>query len=198
MRRAERNLCGTDIRGSVQSIVSPTEVCMSGNYQEKFWRELDQLRIHATYIEAYYEASVRTDRFVNMFLALVSSGSIAGWAVWNQYQYVWAFFVASSQVVNAVKGYLPFAKRIKGLGALSAELESIFLSMENHWFNVAEGRLSGEEIHALHMKIKEQRRLAIQKNIGTIDVPHNQRLMDEATRSAKQYFDNFYSFEEQA
>jgi hypothetical protein len=171
---------------------------MSGNYQEKFWRELDQLRIHATYIEAYYEASVRTDRFVNMFLALVSSGSIAGWAVWNQYQYVWAFFVASSQVVNAVKGYLPFAKRIKGLGALSAELESIFLSMENHWFNVAEGRLSGEEIHALHMKIKEQRRLAIQKNIGTIDVPHNQRLMDEATRSAKQYFDNFYSFEEQA
>jgi hypothetical protein len=176
--------------------LAPQEVCMSGNYQEKFWRELDQLRIHATYIEAYYEQSVRTDRFVNMFLALASSGSIAGWAVWNEYQYVWAIIVASSQVVNAIKSHLPFTKRIKALGALSAELESLFLSMENHWFNVAEGRLSEEEIHQLHMKIKEQRRMAIQKNIGTIDVPLDQKLMDEATLNAKQYFENFYSFEE--
>ena len=169
---------------------------MNGNYQERFWRELDQLRIHATYIEGYYETTVRTDRFVNMVLAVASSGSIAGWAVWNEYHYFWATIVAASQVINAIKGYLPYSKRLKGLNALSSELESLFLSMENHWFNVAEGKLSNEEVHKLHMKLKEQRRLLLQKNIGGIDLPHNQRLMDEATASAKIYFNNFYSFEE--
>lgn len=169
---------------------------MSGNYQEKFWRELDQLRIHATYIEAYYEKTVRTDRFVSMVLAVASSGSIAGWAVWNNYSYVWAFIVAISQVINAVKSYLPYSKRLKSLNALSAELESLFLSMENHWFNVAEGYLSDEEIHKLHMKIKEQRRLIVQKNIGTIDLPHDKILMEEAIESAKRYFENFYTFED--
>jgi len=171
---------------------------MSGNYQERFWRELDQLRIHATYVEGYYEKTVRTDRFVNMVLAVASSGGIAGWAVWNEYHYVWAFIVATSQVINAVKGYLPYSKRLKALNALSAELESQFLSMENHWFNVAEARLNDEEIHKLHMKLKEQRRMIVQKNIGAIDLPHDQRLMDEAIESAKRYFENFYTFEEQA
>ncbi|SMC20428.1 hypothetical protein SAMN02745857_00956 [Andreprevotia lacus DSM 23236] len=169
---------------------------MSGNYQEKFWRELDQLRIHATYIEGYYEKTAQTDRIISMLLAVTSSGGIAGWAVWSEYQYVWAFLVAASQVVNAVKGYLPYSKRLKALSTLSAELESLFLSMENHWFNVSEARLNNEEIHKLHMKIKEQRRLIIQKNIGSIDLPHKKNLMDEATKSARQYFENFYMFEE--
>lgn len=68
--------------------------------------------------------------------------------------------------------------------------------MENHWFNVAEGYLSDEEIHKLHMKIKEQRRLIVQKNIGTIDLPHDKILMEEAIESAKRYFENFYTFED--
>lgn len=168
---------------------------MSGNYQERFWREFDQLRIHATYIEGYYEKTVQIDRFINMLLAVASSGSIAGWAVWNEYHYVWAFIVAASQVINAIKGYLPYSKRLKALNTLSAELESLFLSMENHWFNVAEGRLNDEEIHKLHMKLKEQRRLIIQKNIGAIDLPHDQSMMNEATESSKIYFKNFYMFD---
>lgn len=171
---------------------------MSGNYQEKFWRELDQLRVHATYVQGYYEKTVQTDRFVSMILAIASSGSIAGWAVWNQYQYVWAFIVAASQVINAVKSYLPYSKRLKALNYLSAELEILFLSMENHWFNVAEARLNDEEIHELHMKIKEQRRLIVQKHIGSIDLPLDQKIMDESIDSAKRYFKNFYTFEEQA
>jgi hypothetical protein len=170
---------------------------MSGNYQEKFWRELDQLRIHTTYIQSYFEKTVKIDRFINMLLAIASSGSIAGWAVWNQYNYIWAFIVASSQVINAIKGYLPYTKRLKALNAMSTEFECLFLSMENHWFNVAEGRLSDEEIHKLHMSIKEQRRLIVQKNIGAIDLPHNQTLMDEASKSAALYFNNFYIFQEE-
>jgi len=170
---------------------------MSTNYQHRFWRELDQLRIHASYAEYYYERTVQTDRIISMVLAVVASGGVAGWAVWNKYQQVWAVIVAGSQVVNAVKGYLPYAKRLKALSSLASELESLFITMEGHWFNVSEGLLTDEEIHKLHMKIKDQRRLLIQKCVGAVDIPHNQKLMDKATASAKCYFENFYVSEEQ-
>lgn len=170
---------------------------MSTNYQQRFWRELDQLRIHASYAEYYYEHTVQTDRIINMALAVVASGGVAGWAVWNKYQQTWAVIVAGSQVVNAVKGYLPYSKRLKALGSLASELESLFITMEGHWFNVSEGLLTDEEIHKLHMKIKDQRRLLIQKCVGTVDIPHNQRLMDKAVTAAKCYFENFYLSEEQ-
>jgi len=68
--------------------------------------------------------------------------------------------------------------------------------MESHWFNVADGHLNEEEIHRLHMKIKEQRRLIVQKHVGAIDMPHNQKLMDRATESAKSYIVNFYASED--
>jgi hypothetical protein len=132
-----------------------------------------------------------------MFLAIASNGSIAGWAIWNKYQMAWAFIVAASQFFNAIKGHLPFSKRLKALSALSNDLESLFLSMENHWFNVAEGRLNEEEIHKLQIKLKEQRRQILQKHIGPVDIPHDQKIMQRAVEVAKLYFENFYGNNQQ-
>lgn len=165
------------------------------NYQERFWRELDQLRVHAYYADFYYEKTVAIDRAINMLLAIASSGSIAGWAVWKDHQMVWAVIIAGSQVINAIKGYLPYTKRMKALSSLASDLESLFLSMEGHWFNVSEGRLNEEEIHKLHMKLKEQRRLIVQKNLGSLELPHNQALMNKAVENGKTYFNNFYPLE---
>lgn len=170
---------------------------MSKNYQEKFWRELDQLKIHTIYAGRYYEKTVRIDRWINMFLAVASSVSIGGWAIWKQYEFAWALIIATSQVFTAIKSYLPYSKRMKALSSLSGELESICLSMENHWFNIAEGILTIEEIHILHMNIKEQIRVSFRKNLGTIDIPTDESLLTEATVEARHYFENFYIFEEQ-
>lgn len=170
---------------------------MSTSYQQRFWRELDQLRIHASYAEYYYESTAKTERLINMVLAVIASSSVAGWAVWNEYQKAWAIIVAGSQVVNAVKGYLPYSKRLKALGSLANELESLFITMEGYWFNVSEGVLTDEEIHRLHMKLKNQKMVLVQKCVGAVDIPHNQKLMDKAIENTKCYFKNFYCLEEQ-
>lgn len=170
---------------------------MSSNYQERFWRELDQLKVHVYYLELYLEKTERIERGLNIILAIASSGSIAGWAIWQKYQIAWAFVIALSQLIHAIKPHLPFSKRLKALNALTNDLESLFLSMENHWFNVSEGRLSEEEIHKLHMQIKGTRRQLIQKHIGSESLPKNGKLLAQAVTSTKTYFLNFYSFQEQ-
>lgn len=170
---------------------------MSSNYQERFWRELDQLKVHVFYLELYLEKTEHTERGINIFLAVASSGSIASWAIWQEYQMTWAFIIALSQLIHAIKPYLPFSKRLKALSALTNDLESLFLSMENHWFNVSEGKLSEEDIHKLHMQIKSTRRQLIQKHIGSESLPKNEKLLAQAVTSTKAYFSNFYSLQEQ-
>nr|CDQ37735.1 hypothetical protein BN993_07297 [Virgibacillus halodenitrificans] len=165
---------------------------MSSIYQKKFWRELDQLKVHVYYLELYLEKTENTERGINIFLAAASSGSIASWAVWNNLQFLWATIIAASQFINVIKPHLPYSLRLKSLSSLTNELESLFISMENHWFHIAEGRLTEEEIHRLHIEIKEKRRLSIQKHLGKASLPHNEKIMERARQSAKTYFINFY------
>ena len=164
-------------------------------YQEKYWRELDQLKVHIFYLERYLENTVKIDRFINMFLAIASSGSIASWVIWKEYSFIWGGVIALSQAINAIKGYLPYSKRLKSLHGITNDLETLFLSMENNWFNVSEGKLTEEEIHKLHMRFKEKRRQIIQKYLGPNPLPENPDMMEKAKENAQFYFNNFYVFE---
>lgn len=162
-------------------------------YQEKYWRELDQLKVHVFYLESYLERTVLIDRYINMFLAIASSGSIAGWVIWNELSFVWGVIIAISQAINAVKPYLPYAKRLKSLQGITNDLESLFLTMEDNWFKVSEGSLTEEQIHKLHMRCKEKRRQIIQKYLGATPLPENIKLMNQAKIYTQSYFNNFYN-----
>lgn len=163
-------------------------------YQEKYWRELDQLKVHVYYLERYLEKTVSIDRNINMFLAFTSNASIAGWVIWEEYSFIWGAVIAISQAINAVKIYLPYSKRLKSLQGLTNDLESLFLSMESKWFDVSEGYLTEEKIHKLHMRYKEKRRQLIQKYLGASPLPEDNGMLEKAKESAQLYFKNFYVF----
>ncbi len=162
-------------------------------YQEKYWRELDQLKVHVFYLESYLERTVTIDRNINMFLAIASSTSIASWVIWKDLSIVWAAIIAISQAINAIKPYLPYTKRLRSLQGITNDLESLFLTMEDNWFKVSEGFLTEEEIHKLHMRCKEKRRQIIQKYLGTSPLPENKSLMAQAQEHTRNYFNNFYN-----
>jgi hypothetical protein len=161
-------------------------------YQLKYWREMDQLKVHVLYLEFYLEKTTNIDRAINMFLAIASSSSIAGWIIWQSLSFVWGAIIAISQAINAIKPYLPYAKRLRSLQSASNELESVFIAMESHWFKVAEGQLTSEQVHSLQMKYKEKIRQVSQKHFGTSTVPEDTKLLSKAKSSAKIYFENFY------
>ncbi|MGG5826051.1 hypothetical protein [Aeromonas salmonicida] len=161
-------------------------------YQKKYWREMDQLKVHTLYLEGYLEKTVQTDMAINMFLAIASSASIAGWVVWQPLSFLWGGIIALSQAINAIKPYLPYAKRLKSLQAASGELESVFISMEGLWFKVSEGHLTAEEVHGLQIKYKERIRQISQKHFGSSILPEDKKILHKAQDTASIYFNNFY------
>ena len=165
-------------------------------YQEKYWTEMVQLKAHVLYLDEYLVRTERMDRTISMFLAIASSASIGTWAVWQKYQLVWAFIIAFSQVLNAVKPYLPYKKRLETLSGLRRDFEEILLLVERRWYDVAEGNLSQEQIHELHSEIREKKSRAQHKHLGLSPLPGNVRFMEKAEQEATLYFRNFYRMED--
>ena len=83
------------------------------NYQSIYWDNLVQFRAGVYYLQSYQIHSGKWNSRIQAFLAITSSSSIGGWAIWQEYGMIWGSLIAASQVVNAVKGFLPFQKRAR-------------------------------------------------------------------------------------
>jgi hypothetical protein len=161
--------------------------------QERYWRLLVQLKADALYTGCYVERSETTDTGISMFSALVASGSISVWAIWKTLDWLWATFVALSQVLAVVKQYLPFKRRIAPVRAAAYSYEEIFLKAEARWFDVAEGRLSDAEINQLIADLKLEQLKAWKKGVGNLTIPINRWVRKKADRLTADYFSQTYN-----
>ena len=161
-------------------------------YQQKYWQELDQLKTHSYYLEEYLESTEKVDRWINIIIAISSVSSIASWTVFPNWAKVWGGIIAFSHFIQAIKGYLPYSKRLTALRLAINDLEALFIQMENRWFDVAKGKLTEEEIHHLHMQFKETKQKILNKTVNTVSLPHNKKMANNAMEYSKQYFKSFY------
>lgn len=77
--------------------------------QEKYWKYMVQIKAWIFYLDVYTEDSYRWDRIINIVVAIASSTSIAAWAIWQKYSFVWSIIIAISQVLTTIKGFLPYS-----------------------------------------------------------------------------------------
>jgi|GEM_PF-1100510 hypothetical protein len=88
----------------------------------------------------------KLDRYVNIFLALASSGSIAAWAVWKEYPIIWSSIIATSQVVHTIKPYFPYNKIAKELNSRCLKLELLNNEYARMWNKIQRGKLTEDTI----------------------------------------------------
>ena len=124
--------------------------------QEKYWKYMVQMKAWIFYLDLYAEDSYKWDKRINIFGAIASSTSIAAWAIWQQFSFVWSVIIAISQVLTVVKGFLPYSKRLKFLVPFIDDLKFLYNKIEHNWFNVAEGELTEGEINNLLYSFKDE------------------------------------------
>ena len=90
-----------------------SEMSDDNEYQRRYWHELTELRIHVFYLREYLLRFERWESRLGMYLAVMSCGSIGGWAVWQHLHWLWAILIAGSQVVFVIKPYLPFYRKMR-------------------------------------------------------------------------------------
>ena len=160
--------------------------------QERYWKEMYQLKVHINYLETFILEAENIDRLIKIFSAIASSASIGAWVIWQDYSFVWATIIAVSQVVSAVKPYLPFQDRRNKYSALLHDFEDLFIRMEAQWFEIASGKLDAGEINNARTKIRLQKQKLLKKYLPTSIVPDSPEKLVKAEGISQDYFSNFY------
>ena len=162
---------------------------MSGyTQQEMYWTELVQLKSQSYYLDAYQIECERYDNLLKMFLAVVSSSSIATWAIWQRFGMLWGGIIAVSQVLNAIKSFLPWERRTREIASLGKNLADVLLCAEQNWYAVAAGELTERQIHNLVIDLRRRRNDAENTHLQGHSLPVKDKHRTTAAKRTKEYF----------
>ena len=160
-------------------------------YQQRFWNQFFLLRYRIEFYRLYLTHCRRVNLGIKIFLKLTSTSGIAGWLVWGELGVLWAVLIGASQVIEAIKQYLPYEKNVPPLKAVIAALENLFIESDLVWYNVAESELTEKEIHQAMVKIKSSNIKLEEKFLTNIEVPHYKRFINKAEITSDTYFSNY-------
>jgi len=161
-------------------------------YQEKYWQELYDLKVHTTYFEIYLLQTEKINTYINAFLAITSSSSIASWVIWKEYAFLWASIIVISQFITAIKEFLPYNSRITPISKVLKEMELLSLKYEEQWFYIADGQKMEEEINTLRFALKKSKVDILRKSFVKSILPSNPKYLEEAEQLTQNYFTNYY------
>lgn len=161
-------------------------------YQHQYWNELQNLKAHVYYLELYQLSSEGWERRINIFSAVMSSGSIGGWVIWKDLSFLWGLLIAISQVISVVYKFLPFKERIKPVSSAALELSVLADAAEKDWFDVAGGHLSERQINDKRFAIKLAKTKIMKSNFGGMVLPENKKLMLKAENQMRAYFKSHF------
>lgn len=151
-----------------------------------------QIKAWIYYLDIYAEKSYKWNRRVNVFGAIASSSSIAAWAIWKEFSYVWAVIIALAQVLSAVKEYFPFGRRLKVLKPFIDEMSILYIEIESKWFKISEGEFSESEINSILYNYKKELTIIERKYLKEELLVENMDYMKEADQKANNYFVNTF------
>lgn len=158
--------------------------------QEKYWKYMVQIKAWIFYLDLYEEDSYKWDKRIKVFGAIASSTSIAAWAIWQQLSFVWSVIIAISQVLTAIKEFLPYNKRLKILAPFMEDLKFLYNKIEYNWFKVASGELTEEEINNLLYSFKDEFANIENKNLKEETLLENEDFMKMADKKNRFVFCN--------
>jgi len=152
-----------------------------------YWDFFINAKFSQIYYGLYLEDSYKWMRFINSFLAIASSTSIAAWVIWNDIPLLWAAIIALSQVISAIKQYFPFNDRIARLSKMNPLIDTILDDMELTWIDISENKVTDEQIRACLKECMGRVTKTIDQALAGVDIPARQFFRKTAQQMAGQY-----------
>lgn len=157
--------------------------------RDKYWAYYTGTKYELLYFYEYLNDSYKWLRALEAFLAVVSSSSVAAWAVWNELPLLWALLIAASQVMSAVKQYLPYSKRIQALNELLPRLDTVVNRIDHDWFQVDKGTLGEGQVNDLLFSYKKECTDLANRHLTGVYFPEREDLRRAAQGKTECFFE---------
>jgi predicted membrane protein len=162
--------------------------------REKIWYYMLDSKFQSLYLDYQVSKYQKYDRNINIFLALASSSSIGAWAIWNEYQIIWAIIIAAAYVVNIIKPYFPYSKYIKELNERALSMQNLHLDYERLWYKFDNDQVNEDIATEKFFDLKSKGITNLRLNDDTL-VFEDDNIYRVAEVKMKSYVKNNYNVE---
>lgn len=152
---------------------------------------MTQMKFHLIYIGYHYHRNICIERAINILLAIVSTGSLAG-LFWTSYQKIWAIILVVTQVVTAAKPYLPFSTRVTELDKEITSLGIIYREVEKKWKDVFSGAYEDNEINEIIYDYEKKWDAVSAEILKGDSLPRKKRFIEQADKENHRYFESMF------
>lgn len=157
-----------------------------------YWNEFYTLKYDEHYLGVLFSRTDTIDRWIKAVLAIASTGSIGAWAVFREYAFLWGFIIAASQVLNALRGVLPYKERMKALPGLIKDIAELANDAEDTWLSIQSGKVTDAAIQPRLADLKRKKQRALNKHFANMPIPTHERVRVEAENATDEYVKKFY------
>lgn len=158
--------------------------------QERYWIYMNQIKFEILYLDLYADNIYKYDIAIKIFCAIASSAGIAAWAMWGQLAFIWSIIIAISQVLAAVKEFLPYHLVLKSIAASQKPFKLLYNDIEHKWLEVASGNLTEEEINELLYDF-QKKHINIENELFKKGIPFlEKKIKKDAEQKTDVYFQN--------
>ncbi len=155
--------------------------------REKFLSEFVQLKADACYIRDYRDYFGRWVTCLSTLRVVTSTGSIAGWLIWEHLAWLWAALIGAAQLAEALTKTFPFAKKRLALSRWCRKLDELVVAAQGTWDEIEGGKLSATEIRKALKLLRSQKQKAQAKAIPN-GLPRKAELFKRAQEETQQFF----------
>ena len=159
-----------------------------------FWHKLQQSKYDLIYYSLHFNDCTRISRIIKYSIIGVTTLATGAWMNWNDIDWVrsvCAIIILISQTVSAVSEQFPYESRKLELRELLAELEPIYINMENDWRSIQNLEVSNSKIQEL-IQIYDKKQAEIKRHYFKEDaLPESEKIRLQADEKTEEYFKYF-------
>ena len=127
------------------------------NFRKQTWNNLLTAEMNVLYWTAMTRRYVKRDQNLKIFLACMTSGTVAGWGFWNNISIVWQSLSCLSALLAIAMPILNMEQKIAKMSEITGEWSKIRFEAENIWFKLEKSKESEfEKIESDFVSLRSQ------------------------------------------
>ena len=155
---------------------------------DRYWAMMTDKHYQLVYLGLHHHLNVEIERWLDIILAVVSTGALGALIICDDLQIVLTMILAVAQVITAARPYLPFRNRMNELDKGISHLSILYYKIESKWNKIAAGEMNDDEINSWYYDVLKEWNEMDSQILKKDSLPQKKKFIERAKEENEQYF----------
>ncbi len=137
------------------------------------WKSMLDADMNARYWKYLVSRYSRRDKGLKIFLAIMASGTVAGWGLWESLPWLWKSLSSGAAIVAIALPILNYQKSIEQMSTLAGKWGELRIEYEDLWLQIK----SDKEASSMERTYKKYRKIESSLQQKEAKLPDDKKLI---------------------